>query len=191
MASSPSDGSSSFLPLGPTRGGSAGILLYHSMPALLHLLSSTTSGGLGVECLHPSLDVSGSLCVSCSCIRSSSSVHVSGRTCQWSTQTFDSGGTILNRGSLASHSSQHVAGIAWHCCIIKDLVIDVLVGHMVKGLPYLIFNPLAAQMSVVLKGALFLSLSGSGGDNSSVYVEGLPAVLERMERLVYLSWFTK
>ena len=37
-----------------------------------------------------------------------SSVQVSGRTCQRSTQTFDSGGTMLDGGSLASHSSQHV-----------------------------------------------------------------------------------
>ena len=54
LASCPSDGSSSFLPLGSARGGSAGILLYHSMPALLHLGNTTTSGGLGVECLEPS-----------------------------------------------------------------------------------------------------------------------------------------
>ena len=37
VASSPSDGSSSFLPLGSSRVGSAGILPYHSMPVLLHL----------------------------------------------------------------------------------------------------------------------------------------------------------
>ena len=81
MASSPSDGSSNILPLGSTRGGSAGILLYHSIPALLHLGNSTTSGGLGVEYLQPSLDISGKLCVSSSCIRSSSSVQVPSRTC--------------------------------------------------------------------------------------------------------------
>ena len=54
VASSPSDGSSSFSPLECTRGGSAGILMNYSMPALLHLGNTTTSGGLGVECLnHP------------------------------------------------------------------------------------------------------------------------------------------
>ena len=36
----------------------------------------------------------------------SSSVQLSGRTCQWSTQTFDSGSTMLDGGSMASHSSQ-------------------------------------------------------------------------------------
>ena len=39
---------------------------------------------------------------------SSSSVQVSGRTCQQSTQTFDSGGGMLDGGSLFSHNSQHV-----------------------------------------------------------------------------------
>ena len=108
VASSPSDYSSSFSPLGSTRGGSAGILLYHSMPALLLLGNSTTSGGLGVEFLQPSLDISGMLCVSSSYFSSSTSVQVPGRTCQRSTQTFDSCGTMLDRGSLAPHSSQHV-----------------------------------------------------------------------------------
>ena len=60
--------------------GPAGIFLFHSMPALLHLGISTTSGGLGFECLQPSLDFSGKLHVSSSCISSSGSVHVSGRT---------------------------------------------------------------------------------------------------------------
>ena len=35
--------------LGPTRGGSASILLYHSMPALLYLGNTTTSGNLQVS----------------------------------------------------------------------------------------------------------------------------------------------
>ena len=51
------------------------------------------------------------------------------------------------------------------CCpIIKDLIIDVLVGHVCKGLPYLHLNPLAVQRCVIVQtGVLFLSLSGSGG----------------------------
>ena len=78
------------------------------MPALIHPGNSTTSGGLGVECLQPSLDVSGKLCVSNSCSSSSSSVQVPDRTFQRLTQTFDSDGTMLDGGSLVSHSSQHV-----------------------------------------------------------------------------------
>ena len=45
-----------------------------------------------VECLQPSVDVAGRLHVSSSSISSSGSVQVSGRTCQRSTQTTDSGG---------------------------------------------------------------------------------------------------
>ena len=45
-------------------------------------------------------------------------------------------------------------------------------------------------MCVRQTGALFLSLSGSGG-NLSVYIKGLPAVLEGMGRLVYLTGCTK
>ena len=43
--------------------------------------------GLGVECLQPSLEISGKLCVSSSNSGPSCSVQVSSRTCQWSTQT--------------------------------------------------------------------------------------------------------
>ena len=108
VASSPSGGSCSLLPLGPSRGGPAAIFLFYSMPVLLHLGNSTTSRGLGVECLQPSLDFSGKLCVSSSCCSSSSSVQVSSRTCQWSTQTFDFVGAMLVGGSLASRHFQHV-----------------------------------------------------------------------------------
>ena len=38
--------------LGSARGGSVGILMYHSMSALLHLWKSTVSGGLGVDCVQ-------------------------------------------------------------------------------------------------------------------------------------------
>ena len=78
------------------------------MPALFYPRSCTTSGGLRVECLQLSLDVSAKLYISSSHISSSSSIQVSGRTCQRSTQTFDSYGTMLDGGSLASHSFQHV-----------------------------------------------------------------------------------
>ena len=72
------------------------------------LETSLPLSGLEVECLQPSLDITGKLCVSSSSISSSSSVHISGRTSQMSTQTFDSDGTMLDGGSLASHSSQIV-----------------------------------------------------------------------------------
>ena len=107
------------------------------MPALFHLRNSTTSEGPGVECLQPSLDFTGKLCVSSSGSSSSSSVQVSGRTCQWSTQTFDSGGAMLDGGFLASHSSQHVGRCSSVVPIIKNLIMDVSVGQALKGLQYL------------------------------------------------------
>ena len=94
-------------------------------------------GDFGFECLQPSLDVSHKLCASSSCISSSSSVQVSGRTCQQSYQMVDSGGAMLHGGFLASYSSQHVGRLSSALSLRKDLVMDVLVGHMLKGLPYL------------------------------------------------------
>ena len=137
VASSPSGGSGSILPLVSSRGRPTGIFSFHSMPALLHLGISTTSGGLGVECPQTSLDVSGKLCVSFSCISSSCCVQVSGRTCHRWTQTFDSGGTMLDVGSMAPHSSQHVDRCSLVVPIMKYLIMDVSVGQVLKGLPYL------------------------------------------------------
>ena len=190
MASSPSGGSCSLLPLGPLRGGFAGIFSFHSMPALLHLGISITSGGLGVECLQPSLDLSCKLGVSSSCISSSSSVQVSCRTCQQSTQTFDSGGTMLDGGSLASHHSQHVGK---HFSVVSH---DKRSHHGCFSRPGTQGSAISAffggsEMCVMQTGFLFLSLSACGGGNSSIYIKGLPAVLEGMSRLVYLTGCTK
>ena len=54
VACSPSDGPSSFLPLGSTRGGSSGILPYYSVPALVQFGNTTTLGALGLNTFnHP------------------------------------------------------------------------------------------------------------------------------------------
>ena len=42
----------------------------------------------------------------------------------------------------------------------------------------------------MLTGALFLGLSGSGGGNVSMYNKALPAMLERMHRLMCLKGYT-
>ena len=52
---------SSILVLQSTRGGSVGIITYHSMSALLHLGKCTASAGLEVEYIQPSFDISGKL----------------------------------------------------------------------------------------------------------------------------------
>ena len=151
VASSPSGGSGSFSSLGSSRGGPAGIFSFYSMPALLHPGISTTSQGLGVECLQPSLDISDKLHVSSSCISPSGSIQVSGRTCQRSTQMVDSGGTMLDGGSLALHSSQHVG----RCSSVVAHHIRSRHGYLsrpgTQGSTISTFNPLAAQQCVLYR----------------------------------------
>ena len=131
--------------LGPSRGGPAGFFSFYSMPALFHLGNSTASGGLGVECLQPSLDFSCKLCVSISGSGPSCSVQVSGRTCQWSTQTFDSGGTMLDGGSLAFHSFQHVGRCSLVVSHHKTSCCGCFSRPGVQGSAISAFKPLAAQ----------------------------------------------
>ena len=68
--------------------------------------------------------------------------------------------------------------------VIRDFVMDIFVGQVLKGIPYLHLTPLTAQRCVALTVVPFLSLSGSGRGNVSVYNKGLPVMLERMGRLV-------
>ena len=74
--------------------------------------ATTASRRFGVECILPSMEVSGKFCLSSSSNNSSSTVHVSSGTCHKSVQTSYSSGTMLDGGSLASHSSQHIR----ECC---------------------------------------------------------------------------
>ena len=93
---------------GSPSDGSFGILIYQSMSTVLHLGKSTASASLGVECFQSSLDISSELCIISSCISSPSSVQVSSRTCHKLIQTSNSNYTLLDGGSLATHSPQHV-----------------------------------------------------------------------------------
>ena len=98
------------------------------MTALFHFGNSTASGDLGVECLQPSLEFSGKLCVSSSSSGPSCSVQVSSRTCQQSTQTFTFGApcwmeapwlpTVLNMLTV-------LADVPQQCPNIEDLVVDI------------------------------------------------------------------
>ena len=134
--------------LGPSRGGPNDIFSFYSMLALFHLGKSTTSGGLWVECLQSSLDFSGKLYVSSS---SSSSVHISCRTCQWSTETFDSGGTMLDGDSLASHSSQHVGRCSFTVSHYKRSCCGCFGRPGIQGCVISACNPLAAQQCVLCR----------------------------------------
>ena len=71
-----------------------------------------------------------------------------------------------------------LADVPWWCPVIKDLIMDVLVGQALKGLQYLHLTLWLLSNMCYTDRILFLSLSGSGGGNSNIYVKGLPAVLE-------------
>ena len=101
--------------------------------------NSTASGGLGVGCLQPSLEISGKLCVSSSSSGPSCSVQVSSRTCQWSTQTFTSGGSML-----ASYSSQHAGRCSSVVPSCKRSHHGCLGRSGTPGSAISAFNPLAA-----------------------------------------------
>ena len=151
VAPSTSSGSGSFSPLGPSRGGPAGIFSFYSLPALFHFGNSTASGGLGVECLQPSLEISGKLCVPSSSSGPSCSVQVSSRTCQQSTQTFTSGGSMLDGGSLASHSSQHAGRHSSAVTHRKRSRRGCLGRPGAQGSVVSAFNPLVAQRCVLCR----------------------------------------
>ena len=147
--------------------------------------------GLGLECIQPSFDISGKLCLSSSCIISSGSVQCSGRTCHGSIQTFDSCGTMLDGGSLASQSSQPIGRHSSALSCNKRPCHGSIDGPGTQGSAISVFNLLAAQKSVVWTRGLFLSLSNSGRGNFSIFNKGLPAMLERMGRLVCSRGCTK
>ena len=132
--------------------------MYHSISALLHFIKSTTSGDLGVELFQPVLEISGKLCLPSSCISSSSSVQVSGRTYHRSIQAFDSSGTMLDGGSLASHNSQHVGrhSLVQSCHKKCHCGCSNRPGAQVSVITA--FNPLAAQRYVLCRKGLSSSV---------------------------------
>ena len=58
-----------------------------------------------------------------------------------------------------------LADVPWHYPIIKDLIMDVLVGHVLKGLPYLYLTLWLLTDVCCTDRVLFFSLSGSDGGN--------------------------
>ena len=158
---------------------------------LLHLGNSTTSGGLGVEYLQPSFDVSGKLCVSYSCISSSSSIQVPDKTCQKSTQTFHSGGTMLDGGSLASHSSQHVGRCSLTLSHHKRSHHGCFSRPCAQGSSISAFNPFTAQRCVLCRQGFSFSFCQAVAGATQASTSNLPAVLEGMDRLVCSGVCTK
>ena len=70
MVPSSSHSPNSLLTMGLTGGGSVVFLMDQSMLALLHYGKPIASRSFGIECIQPSVDVSGKLCISSSCINS-------------------------------------------------------------------------------------------------------------------------
>ena len=81
----------------------------------------------------------------------SCSVQIYGRTCQWSTQTFHSGAAMLDEGSLASHSSQHVDRCSSVMSHHKRSCCGCFGRPGTQGSVISTFNPLAAQQCVLCR----------------------------------------
>ena len=100
------------------------------------------------ECFQPPLDISYELCVSSSCITSPSSDHISGKTCQMSTQTSYSVGALLDAGSWPSHSSWHVGRLYLPMSYHKNTHHGFFCRLGAQGSAITAFPPLAAERCV-------------------------------------------
>ena len=140
------------------------------MPALLHIGISTTSGALGLNAFnHPWTFQVGYMFPPSALVPLVLSKflaeHVKGQLRQlilvapcWMEAPWLP--TVLNM----------LADIPQWCPFIKDLIIGCLGRPGAQGSAISAFNPLAAQGCVLCRQVvLFLSLSGSGGGNLSIY----------------------
>ena len=128
------------------------------MSALLHSGVTFTSSSFGVECLQPSIEVPGGLCISSSSINSSSVVKVSSGTCDKSIHISYSGATMFDRDSLASHSSQHVGRHSSSVSLHKGSHHIFFCSSGSQGYDIAAFKPLVAQTCFIDKGSLPQSL---------------------------------
>ena len=115
----------------------------------------------------PSLEGLGKTHVSFSCISSSSSVQVSGVTGQRLTQTFDSGDTMLDGGSLASHSSQHVCRYSLVLSHCKRSHHECFTSPHVQGFAVSAVNLLAAYRCVLHRQGFSSSVCQAGATQTS------------------------
>ena len=93
------------------------------------------------------METSGELCLSLR-INSSSVVQVSSRTCHMSVQTSCSNGTMLDGGSLAPHSSQHVGSHSLSVHHYKRSHHRCFNRPGAQGSSIAAFNPLAVQTCI-------------------------------------------
>ena len=151
VAPSPLGGSGSFSPLGPSRGRAAGIFSSTQCQHYFILETPLPLGVLGLNAFSHPWTFQVSYVFPSPSSGPSSCAQVSGRTCQWSTQIFDSGGTMLDGGSLASHSSQHVGGCSLVVSNCKRSHHGCFSRPGTQGSAISAFNPLAAQQCVLCR----------------------------------------
>ena len=85
---------------------------------------------------------------------------------------------------MASCYSQHVVSCSSSVSHCKRSCCRCFNRPGTQGSVIPAFNPLAADRCDTQKKVLFCLLSGCGGDDSIIYSKSLPAVLERMGRLM-------
>ena len=127
----------------------AGILPYQSMSVLLWLEASSPFGHLGVECFQSPLGLSGELCVFSSSCSSPGSIQDPRIVTHWSLQISYSCDTLLDGGSLASHSSQHAGRYSSYVSDHKGPYQRCLGQLGAEGSLITAFNHLATQRSVL------------------------------------------
>ena len=161
-------------------------LIYQSMSALFHLGKPTTSGSLEIECFQLSLEMSGELYFSSCCITFPSLSKFLAKHIR-SIQTSILVAPCWIGGSLAFHSSQHVRTHSLLVSYNKRSCERCPIRPGSVGSAIAVFYPLSAQRHMLQTRVLFLSLSGSGGGDSSAYSKGLQLMLERIGLLLCLS----
>ena len=128
------------------------------MLALLHIGKSITSGNIWVECFAPSLGVPGELYISSCCVNSSSSVHVSGRTCHPSIQISYSCHALET--SCFPTVLDMFEDFLHQCPMVKDLIRDCFGRLGAKESAITAFNLLLLRTYIAQTRVTFLSLLG-------------------------------
>ena len=149
------------------------------MPTLFHFGNSTASRGHGVQCLRPSLEIEISYVfpppVLVPLVLSKFlAEHVNSPT-----QTFTSGGSMLDGGSLASHSSHHAGRCSSAVPSCKRYHRGCFGRPGAQGSVKSAFNLwLLSNVCYADRGFSSSVCQAVAGGNSKVCVKGLPAVLK-------------
>ena len=142
--------------------------------------------------LSSTLGLSGELCVSSFKFSSHGSIQVPGIICHRSFQSSYSCGTLLDGGSLASHSSQHVgkhSSLVSHC---KGPHHGCLSQLGAKGSAIAAFNPLAAKRCLLCRQGFSSSVCHAVmGGLKNICDKNVPVMMERADWIVSSRVCTK